>query len=513
MRLSLIAAGAPTKAFMIPRKALLAALAAAALAMTGAPAASAATQDQFYWLNEMNKASAVMVVEQRIVPPELGARIGRAITQVIADGEKPGATRSRDYLVVERDLIAIGGPDVTRVHSGRSRQDLAATSERLFLRSDVLDFFTALNGYRDTLLKMAQSHPDAIMPAYTWGVQAQPITYGHYVSAYGQALARDGERLRELWARLNRSPLGSAALGTSSFPVDRTRLATLLGFDGVLENSLDAIQIAPVDMRMETGAAASSVALTVGMLLADVTSQYGQTKPWFILAEGEQTGVSSIMPQKRNPSSIVYTRALASEVIGSAQTYTLRAHNVQAGMTDYKITEPDPTLRQATRMLVQATGILKALRFDPARALDEVNADYSTTTELADTLQRVANVPFRVGHHFASNVVTFGRSHNLRPSQIPYAEAQRIYAESAREYNTDANLPLDEAAFRTALTPENMVRASKGIGGPQPAEVQRMLAAQRQQLQQDVAWVDGTKGKLASALANLDREFGKLQRP
>jgi argininosuccinate lyase len=473
--------------------------------------ASAAPQDQFYWLNEMNKASAVMVVEQGIVPAPLGATIARAITQVGVDADKPGAKRSGDYLVMEKDLIAIGGPDVTRMHSGRSRQDLAATSERLFLRNDVLEFFTALNAYRDALLKMAQANPDAILPAYTWGVQAQPITYGHYVAAYSQALARDGERLRQLWDRLNRSPLGSAALGTSSFPVNRARLATLLGFDGLVENSLDAIQIAPVDMRMETGATASSVALTVGMLLADITAQYGQPKPWFILAEGAQTGVSSIMPQKRNPSSIVYTRSLASEVIGSAQTYALRAHNVQSGMTDYKITMPDPTLALATRVLNQATGILGALRFDAARALDEVNADYSTTTELADTLQRVANVPFRVGHHFASNLVTFGRSKNLRPAQIPYADAQRIYAEAARESGLPGALPLDEAAFRTALTAENMVRASKGVGGPQPAEVARMLAAQRQQLQQDTAWVLGTKEKLATALANLERDFAKLQ--
>jgi argininosuccinate lyase len=476
-----------------------------------AAAVQAAPPDQFFWLNQMNKASAVMVVEQGIVPAPLGARIAGAIRQVSADGDKPGAQRSRDYLVVEKDLIAVGGPDVTRVHSGRSRQDLAATSERLFLRDDVLDLFVALNAWRSALLTMAQANPDAIIPAYTWGVQAQPITYGHYLSAYGQAFARDGERLRQLWPRLNRSPLGSAALGTSSFPVNRQRLAALLGFDGLVENSLDAIQIAPVDMRMETGAAASSLALTVGMLFADVTSQYGQTRPWFILAEGEQTGVSSIMPQKRNPASLVYARSLASEVIGSAQTYALRAHNVQAGMTDYKISEPDPTLRLATRLLANGTKVLQALRFDAARALDEVNADYSTTTELADTLQRVADVPFRVGHHFASNLVTWGRSQNLRPAQIPFEQARRIYAESARESGADGRLPLDEAAFKRALTAENMVRASQGVGGPQPAEVARMLAAQRQQWTQDVAWVDAAKARLANAQRTLDAEFAKLQ--
>ena len=492
--------------------ALRSATTAAAVAALCLSNANAAPPDQFYWVQQMNKASAVMVVEQGIVPAPLGGRIARAITQVDVNADKPGAMRSRDYLVVEKELIAAGGPDVTRVHSGRSRQDMAATSERLFLRDDVLAFFTALNTLRGALLTMSASHTDAIIPAYTWGVQAQPITYGHYLAAYGQTLARDGERLRQLWARLNQSPLGSAALGTSSFPVNRARLAALLGFEGVVENSLDAIQIAPVDMRMETGATASSVALTVGMLFADITSQYGQTKPWFILTEGQQTGVSSIMPQKRNPSSIVYSRSLASEVIGNAQTYALRAHNVPAGMTDYKITEPDPTLRLATRLLLQATGVMTALRFDPERALDEVNADYTTTTELADTLQRVADVPFRVGHHFASNLVTYGRTNNLRPSQISYAQAQRIYADAARETGAaNSNLPLSEAAFKTALTAENMVRASQGVGGPQPAEVARMLGVQRQQLAQDAAWVETAKGKLTAAANLLEGEFSKLR--
>ncbi|MDB5998569.1 MAG: fumarate lyase, partial [Rhizobacter sp.] len=239
--------------------------------------------------------------------------------------------------------------------------------------------------------------------------------------------------------------------------------------------------------------------------------QYGQTKPWFIFTEGEQTGVSSIMPQKRNPSALVYSRMLASEVIGSAQTYALRAHNVQAGMTDYKITEPDPTLVLATRLLTQATKLMGAVRFDPQRALDEVNADYSTTTELADTLQRVANVPFRVGHHFASNLVTYGRSHDLRPAEIPFDQAKKIYAEAAKLYDTDATLPLNEASFRKALTAENMVQASQGIGGPQPAEVARMLGAQQAQLDQDIAWVDATRGKLAAASKALDSAFARLQ--
>jgi argininosuccinate lyase len=214
-------------------------VAAIGVLMMTVPAA-AQQHDPFYWLGEINKASAVMVVERGIVPKELGSRIADAVRQVTAAGDRPGAVRSGNYLVIEDTLIKIGGPDMTRLHSGRSRQDIGATIQRLAMRDDLLDAFDRLNVVRAALLGLAQKYPNAIIPAYTWGVQAQPITLGHYLAAYLSAFARDAERVREAYARINLSPLGAAALGTSSFPVDRPRLAQLLGFDGVVENSLDA---------------------------------------------------------------------------------------------------------------------------------------------------------------------------------------------------------------------------------------------------------------------------------
>jgi argininosuccinate lyase len=129
--------------------------------------------DAFHWLCEINKASAVMTIERGIVPRSLAAPIARAIAEVAAGGAKPGAERPGDYLKLEALLIAAGGPDVTRVHSGRSRQDINATFGRLFLREDMLATLAALNGARDALLTLAEAHADAIVPAYTWGVQAR----------------------------------------------------------------------------------------------------------------------------------------------------------------------------------------------------------------------------------------------------------------------------------------------------------------------------------------------------
>ena len=196
--------------------------------------------------------------------------------------------------------------------------------------------------------RLAAQAPNAILPAYTWGVQAQPVTLGHYISAYANALDRQAARMREAYARLNQSPLGAAALGTSSFPVDRPRLAELLGFDAPVENSLDANQISPIDGGAELAGLATSAALTLGTFIADVTAQYAQTEPWIVLSEGNETGVSSIMPQKRNPSGLVRLRAEASTLIGEAGTFAVIAHNVEAGMSDYKdfgnpqgISQPD----------------------------------------------------------------------------------------------------------------------------------------------------------------------------
>jgi argininosuccinate lyase len=236
-------------------------------------------RDEFYYLGELNKASSVMVVEQGIVPKTLGKVIAESVSQVIADGEKAGAKRPGDYLELEKLLIAAGGPDVTRMHSGRSRQDIGATRNRLFQRAQVLTTFEALNHTRAALLDFAAKYPDAIVPAYTVGVQAQPISFGHYILAYVEGLERNTERLRRAYANVNKSPLGSAALGTSSFPVNRARLAELLGFDGIVENSLDANQISPIDTGVELVSVASAAALTIGTLISDIEAQYRMTTP------------------------------------------------------------------------------------------------------------------------------------------------------------------------------------------------------------------------------------------
>ena len=197
----------------------------------------------------------------------------------------------------------------------------------------------------------------------------------------------------------------------------------------------------------------------------------------------------------------------------------MTAHNVAAGMSDYKPfidskqgNQPNNVMREAAALYEQFAAIMKTIVFNPPRALAEVDGDYSTTTELADTLQRVADVPFRVGHHFASEVVNYGRGNNLKPSDIPYAEAQRIYAEAAKAAKLDKDqLPLTEDQFRKSLTAQNMVETSQGIGGPQPSEVARMLKAEQAKLAGDVKWLGDRRNSLAAASKNLDAAFAQLK--
>jgi argininosuccinate lyase len=197
-------------------------------------------------------------------------------------------------------------------------------------------------------------------------------------------------------------------------------------------------------------------------------------------------------------------------VLGSATTFEFQAHNLANGMPDYKHGKVEASIDETLKMLSDLSAVIDALVVNPERALEEVNNDYSTTTELADELQQRCNVPFRIGHHFASELVSFGRAHQLRPIDLPYAEAQRIYTRSAATFGLqDAVLPLSEQQFRTALSAKNMVDSAMVLGGPQPAEVTRMLKETRSAIDHDQGWLDDRRQHLRQASALLDAAFAR----
>ena len=476
------------------------------LLLIGMQSSALSADDDFDRLVQINKASLVMLADQRLVPDDLARKIARGIKQVDLEQRASGSQRSSNYLDFEARLVEIAGPEASRLHTGRSRQDIGSTYRRMALREALLDTFEAQLAARAALLQRVGGHIDTIMPAYTHGVQAQPTSLAHYLLAFAASFDRDAERLQEVHQRLNRSPLGAAALGTSGFAIDRQRLAVLLGFDAPVENSYDANHVASVDTKIEFANALAASAVTVGQLMQNLHTQYHDPRPWIILDEG-QTDVSSIMPQKRNPRPLDAVRVHASTVVGSAQTVTLNAHNTMSGMFDYRpVTQTLATAAETRAMYTDYVLVLSNLVVDKARALEEVDSGYSTMTEVADTLLREAEVPFRVAHHYASELTAYGRAAGKRPKDLTDDELLRIYAESIGE-----EMPVEVAVIRRAMNPLAMVLGRRGLGGPQPDEVLRMLTERNQSLQADRDWLDAERAQLQDSLQALEQSFAEIE--
>ena len=238
--------------------------------------ASDAANDQFYWINKINKASTVMLVEEGIFPKDAGQLIANGVDYTIRQAKQPGGKRPSDVLQVERIMTDKVGQEASVIHAGRSRQDMYATFRAAKLRDETLDFADALLGMRAKLLARAADNLDTLIPAYTNGVQAVPVTYGHYLLAYEAAFERDLQRIGEAYRRLNLSPMGTGVMSNSVWPLNRRRLAELLGFDGIVENSMDSSQVIPFDNQLEAAAIASSSAIRIGAMMQDLHTQYHQ---------------------------------------------------------------------------------------------------------------------------------------------------------------------------------------------------------------------------------------------
>lgn len=459
---------------------------------------------------QLNKAQIVMLAETGLLPRPAAKDIAKAIQQVEARAQAPGAPRSGDYLAFERQLIEVMGPEASKLHMGRSRIDMGATTERMVLRDETLDVFEAMAAAREGLIEMAAGNVDTIIAGYTHAVQAQPTSLGHYLLALAAVLERDTDRLRAAYDRVNKSPLGSAVFATSGFALDRDRLAELLGFGGLVENSYDATGHGTMDSKAEIGAVLAISALSLGRFAQDLVIQYSDPSPGLILSD-KATGHSSIMPQKRNPGIIERLRYTSSAVVADAQGVWMVSHNTPVGdVGDVRAN----LLRRATmatgaarRMYEALQGITKELEVRPERTLAEVEADYSTMTELADTLLREAGVPFRDGHHLASELTTYGRTHGKRPKDLSFQEVSRVYQESMNR-----QIPITEAQFRNGVDPRHMVGSRRGKGGPQPDEVRRMLADHRRRVGETKTWLASEKKRLAAAYAALETAFDSLAR-
>lgn len=484
-------------------------VAASAFAQTPTP------RDQFFWLGEMNKASLVINTDEGLLDKALAPKIAAGLVKVMEDGAQPGARRPFRVIDFEPLLIRQVGQEASLLHAGRSSQDMFATYRATIMRDNLLGLADQLNKASESLVKLAEEHVQTIVPNYTNGVAAQPNSLGHQLLGHAAGFERDAQRIREAYARIDRSPMGTTVLNGSSWPLNRTRMADYLGFASIVDNAYDAAQISSSEYPVEVAAVVTSIGLHVGHFIQDVMSQYAQTRPWILLqARGMNTRVSSAMPQKQNPILLTETRRDVSSALALAMGPMIRAHNITPGMQDPKEESSNTEMVQsAVAFLKQFDRILNSLVISPERALEELNSDWTASQELADVLMSKYKVPFRVGHHFSSEVVTYAKANNIKPLEFPYAEARRIFREGLKEYTGMAELPMSEQEFRSTLNPVAIVQNRRTVGGPQMPEMRRMLALAKQQLAEQNKWIIAKRATIENARAKLNRDFSKLLVP
>jgi len=483
------------------------------LAWSSAFAQKAPVRDEFYWLGQMNKATAVINSEEGLLDKAMVPKIAAGIVKVLEEGAQPGGRRPATVISFEPLLIRAAGQDVTLLHAGRSSQDMHATFRAAILKDDLLLLADQLNKTSETLVKLAEKHAQTIVPNYTNGVAAQPNSFGHYLLGHAAGFDRDAQRLREAYVRIDRSAMGTTVLNGTSWPLNRQRMAKYLGFAAMVDNAYDAGQISSTEHPVEVGAVITGIALHVGHFVEDVMTQYAQPRPWILLQEGGgNTYVSSAMPQKRNPGLMNDTRRDASTAITLAMGPVLRAHNITPGMVDAKDSKTNTDMvKSAIRVLQGFDKILNGVVISPERALEELNSDWTASQELADLLMRKYKLPFRLGHHFASDVVDVAKAKNIKPLDFPYEEAKRIYRDAVKDYPGAAvELPMNEAEFKETLNPVAIVQNRQTAGGPQAAEMKRMLALAKQNNKDQAQWIQAKKNVIDQSLKALDSDFEKL---
>jgi argininosuccinate lyase len=427
-----------------------------------------------------HRAHLVMLVERGIVDRKRASALFDALDDLERSGPESMQLRPEYndlFTCTEVHLISRLGEDVAgRLHTGRSRNDLAVALARLRARSGLLHLVDALLHLQRTLLASAEDHIETLFPGYTHhSQQAQPVTFAHFLLAHHDALARDVERLEAAYDRLNRSPLGAAALAGTGFDIDRERLAALLGFDGLVENTQDAA--GGRDFQLEVAAAAAILCSTLGRL-AESLILYTSTEFGYVELDDALASVSSIMPQKKNPVALEIVEAANARVFGHLATLgtllksTTLGHGREIGYCDAEVDAVLVDARTAVRLMAAVIG---ALRIRPDRVVAGLASGLSTTTELADRLVRDHGLSFRQAHR----VVGLAVARALSGSAMPLLTVEIVNG-AARDL-LGRELALSDEFLTAALDPWEGVRARRTRGGPAPPEVRRMLVERVEQ--------------------------------
>jgi argininosuccinate lyase len=418
-----------------------------------------------------SQAHAAMLGRAGILTPDDAAAILAGldrIRQEIESGQFVFKVELEDiHMNIEARLAEMIGEAAGRLHTARSRNDQVATDFRLWVRDAIDGMEGALQALQAALIGQAETHAAAVMPGFTHLQAAQPVTFGHHLLAYVEMFGRDRSRLRDARARLNECPLGSAALAGTSFPIDRAFTAERLGFGRPCANSLDGVS--DRDFALEFLAAAAICATHLSRLAEELVLWTTAQFRFVSLSDAFTTG-SSIMPQKRNPDAAELVRAKAGRVIGDLNALLIVMKGLPLAYSKDMQDDKEPVFEAADTLelcLAAMTGMIGDLTVNTPRLKEAAGAGFTTATDIADWLVRVAGVPFRQAHHITGRIVRLAEEQGRELDELPLTDLQEI----------DSRIT---AAVFDVLGVEASVASRTSFGGTAPANVAAAARAARE---------------------------------
>jgi len=445
----------------------------------------------------INKAHVVMLIEQKIIQAQDGAKILKALTKQSANKLDPNAEDV--HMAVEEAVLTETGPETGgNLHIAKSRNDQVATAIRMQLRKELQKIMALVLDMQQSLLETAEKHVNTIILEYTHLQPAQPVTFAHYLLSHYDALGRDLQRLQSAYKRVNLSPLGAGALATTSFPINRKRTAELLGFGDVLENSIDAV--GSRDFIVETIAALTLIAVNLSRIAEDLIVW---SSPEFGTVElpDDFTSTSSIMPQKKNPEVLEVIRARASYALGD---YVAATAALKSLPTTYNIDfqEITPKLWAATDNLSASLSIFAKLipNVKVSNIIEQkAAAGFVGATELANMLVRKHHVAFRTAHKIAGSLVKA-----LIESEKTLLDATPQLLEKTAKESAGVKVTIKVEDLAECTNPRKLVETHKAQGGPSPNEVKRALKTRNQEFTLSKNGITQIEQNLAKSEKKLD---------
>lgn len=425
----------------------------------------------FRYMSDLNQAHVLMLYQCQLISRDAARSLARGLLQM--EDEGPDAVdldpeREDAYFNYEAHLIKLIGTDAGgRMHIARSRNDLTAALDRLRARDLILDVSEALLAVQEHALNRALQYREVVMTGYTHLQPAQPVTYGFYLAGVAQSIERDFGRLHDAWPRTNLSPLGAGALAGTTFPIDRFAVAQSLGFEGIVENTLDAV--ATRDFGIEILGDLSQIALSWSRFAQDyhvMVSHEFQT----IEFPDRVTGTSSIMPQKKNPVVLEHLKGKAGHLLG---LYVASSTAVKGTHFTNTIDGNRETMRgvwEAGEETLRGLSLL-GLVISTAQPKSElmmrrVPENYTSATDLADLMVRKANLSFREAHHIVGGVVRSAMNAGITADRIT---SDMIDTVSREQIGRKLGLASDDV--KNSLDPSLSVSHRNLPGGPSPSSV------------------------------------------